>query len=125
MNPELIAWASAVPIIAANLHLFCRYLRARDRFKAATANRERLYMLHSAQPANTFPLFVGGQKYGVTNFAGTCYIIQSPTPIKTQTKTPGVVDLDTGAVDTTLCLVRLEAGILVEPALYCFIKKNY
>ena len=125
MNPELIAWVSAGLITAVNVYCFYLWLRARDKFKAARADRERLYMLHSAQPANTFPLFVGGQKYSITNFARTCYIIQSPTPIKTKTKTPGVVDVDTGAVDTALCLLRLDAGVLVEPALYCFIKKNY
>ena len=125
MSQQTIIWASVAPIVAVNLYLFWRYLKASDRFSAARAKRQRLYMLHGAQPANTFPLFVGGQKYSITNFANACYIIQSPTPIKTKTITPGVLDLDTGAVDTTLCLLRLEPGILVEPALYCFIKKNY
>lgn len=125
MSHETFVWASAALIVTVNLALFWFWLRARDRFKAARAKRQRLYMLHNAHPVFTGEITVSGKRYKITPFYVNCYIIQSPEPPVSLQKTKGILDADRATLDSKLCIVRLMPGILVEPALYCFILQNF
>lgn len=87
--------------------------------------QKRLYILHNAIPVFSGTVRHNGKSYQITNFAKTCYIIQSPEPPLSLQKTNGVLDVDKGRVDSTLVLIRLDIEAQPIDTILTFIKKNY
>lgn len=87
--------------------------------------QKRLYILHNAIPVFSGTVRHNGKSYQITNFAKTCYVIQSPEPPVSLQKTNGVLDVDKGRVDSTLVLIRLDIEAQPIEAILTFIKKNY
>ena len=113
-------------IIAANIAALCVYIYARFMLRRARQRlQKRLYILHNAIPVFSGTVRHNGKSYQITNFAKTCYVIQSPEPPVSLQKTNGVLDVDKGRVDSTLVLIRLDIEAQPIEAILTFIKKNY